>query len=74
MKTQFVFPNTSTAIVVWYRDGVKHETKIVTPHNTTQLQTVMLSHRVGYSEIRSIKADPDGQLVNTGSLNLNGFG
>lgn len=52
---QFKLPTTTMTVVVWYRDGKKNETLIPTPRNTEQLATVMLSHRVGASEIRAVK-------------------
>jgi len=60
MKTNFKLPTTKMCIVVWYRNGEKHEQLINTPANNDRLVEVMLSHKVGYSEIRAVMAvDPD---------------
>ena len=60
MKTNFKLPTTKMCIVVWYRNGEKHEQLINTPANNDRLVEVMLSHTVGYSEIRAVMAvDPD---------------
>lgn len=71
--TKFAFPNTTTCFVVWVRNGERHETKINTPCSTEGLRCAMLEHRVGYSEIRAVKADPNGVLKNTGSINPMGL-
>jgi len=60
MKTNFKLPTTKMCIVVWYRNGEKHEQLINTPANNDRLVEVMLSHKVGYSEIRAVLSiDPD---------------
>lgn len=44
-------------IVVWYRNGKPNETLIDTPANNDALvQTMLMEHRVGASEIRAVKA------------------
>ena len=67
--TKFVFPNTQTCVVVWYRNGERHESIIKTPEGTTGLRNAMLGQRVGYSEIRAVKADPNGKLKDVSGLN-----
>ena len=52
MKTHFKLPTTKMCIVVWYRDGEKHEQLMNTPANNDRLVESMLKHKVGYSEIR----------------------
>ena len=56
MRLNFNLPDTKLCVVVWYRNGDKNETLIDTPVSDSQLQTTMLGHRVGLSEIRAIKA------------------
>lgn len=56
MKTNFTLPQSASCIVVWYRNGKKNETLIPTPANNDNLRNVMLTHKVGYSEIRAVKA------------------
>ena len=60
MKTNFKLPTTKMCIVLWYRDGVKHETLIDTPiNNTTLTDTMLMKHHVGFSEIRAVlSVDP----------------
>lgn len=44
-------------VVVWYRNNKKNETLIPTPVNNEQLrQTMLTQHKVGYSELRTVKA------------------
>ena len=59
---QFKFPNTANCLVVWYRNGLRSETKIRTPWSVEGLKNEMFKHRVGISEIRAIKADNDSPL------------
>jgi hypothetical protein len=60
MKPQFKLPQTSMCIVVWYRNGVKHEQLIDTPFNSAALiDTMLMKYHVGYSELRAVLAvDP----------------
>ena len=60
MKPNFKLPSTSMCVVVWYRNGVKHETLIDTPCNSNHLIDFMLmNHHVGCSEIRTVlSVDP----------------
>lgn len=67
--TKFTFPNTQTCVVVWYRSGERHESIIKTPEGTTGLRNAMLGQRVGYSEIRAVKADPNGALKSVAVIN-----
>ena len=65
MKPTFNIPSTSMVIVVWYRDGVRHEQLISTPKSNNDLfNTMLMSHKVGYSEIRAVKAVVADELVN----------
>ena len=61
-KTKFRLPNTKRCIVVWYRNGKPNQTTITTPVNCDMLQTEMLKHKVGYSEIRTVLMDPASAL------------
>lgn len=50
-------------VVVWYRGGKKSETLIPTPANNDNLRNTMLTqHKVGFSELRTIKA-VDGNAI-----------
>ena len=69
MKTKFRFPNTRYCFVLWYRNGKATETRIQTPANATVLQSEMLKHKVGVSEIRAVKSDPDSGIRDVGELN-----
>jgi hypothetical protein len=57
-KTNFVLPNTKMCVVVWYRDGKKMEDILIeTPKSNNDLRnTMLMNHRVGFSEIRALKA------------------
>lgn len=56
MKTHFKLPITKMCIVVWYRNNVKHEQLIAIPANNDRLvNTMLMDHKVGYSEIRAVK-------------------
>ena len=67
MKTNFVLPTTKLCTVIWYRNGEKHEQLINTPANNDRLVEVMLSHKVGYSEIRAVKSvEPNGLIGDFG--------
>ena len=56
MKTNFKLPTTKMCIVVWYRNGEKHEQLINTPANNDCLvDTMLMKYHVGYSEIRAVK-------------------
>jgi hypothetical protein len=56
-KSKFNLPKTPSCVVVWYRNGNKNETLIPTPASNTDLvHTMLMSHRVGFSEIRAVKA------------------
>ena len=50
-------------VVVWYRDGKKNETLIETPRSNNDLRnTMLMSHRVGFSEIRCVKSVDTAEL------------
>lgn len=64
MKTNFELPKTPTCDVVWYRNGKKNVTTIETPANNDMLvHRMLMDHKVGFGEIRAVKA------INTGELN-----
>ena len=63
MKTHFKLPTTKMCIVVWYRDGVKHEQLINTPANNDRLVDTMLKYKVGYSEIRAVLSVEADELL-----------
>ena len=57
MKPNFKLPTTALVTVVWYRNGIKHEELITTPKNNEALFDEMRTqHKVGYSDIRAVKA------------------
>ncbi len=57
MKPIFILPQTKLSTVVSYRNGVKSETLIQTPRSNADLfHTMLISHRIGFSEIRAVKA------------------
>jgi len=50
-------------VVISYRDGNKTETLIPTPCNNADLRnTMLMKHRVGFSEIRGIKSVEAGEM------------
>jgi hypothetical protein len=63
IKPNFKLPTSTMCIVVWYRNGNKNETLIKTPATNDGLFNVMLTHRVGFSEIRSVKSVETGDLT-----------
>ena len=78
MKPTFNIPNSSMVVVVWYRDGIRHEQLIPTPKSNNDLfNTMLMDYRVGFSEIRAIKAVVADELINVnpfrhrGSVNRN---
>ena len=73
MKIKFRFPNTRWCFVLWYRNNQAHETHIPTPANPDMLQNEMLRHRVGYSEIRAVKADDNSGLRDVSQVNAEGL-
>ena len=64
MKTKFDLPETKMCVVMWYRNGVRGEQLIETPYSNSQLyNTMLMCHKVGYSEIRAVKAVRADELV-----------
>ena len=64
MKPTFNIPKSSMVVVVWYRDGIRRETLIQTPKSNNDLfNTMLMTYRVGYSEIRAVKAVVADELV-----------
>ena len=72
MKPIFKLPSTKMCVVVWYRDGVKHETLMDTPFNSNDLiDKMLMDHHVGYSEIRTVlSVDPKEWVSKLGQLQL----
>lgn len=68
-KTKFQLPNTKRCIVLWYRNGKPNQTTITTPNNCEGLQTEMLRHKVGYSEIRAVMMDTTSELRTVTGVN-----
>lgn len=63
-RLNFRLPESKICTVVWYRNGKRNETLIDTPANNEQLANVMLmEHRVGASEIRTVKGIETGSLA-----------
>jgi hypothetical protein len=63
IKPNFILPQTKLCTVVWYRNGVKNETLIETPRSNNDLRnTMLMSHRVGFSEIRCVKSVDTAEL------------
>ncbi len=61
---QFHLPNTKMSVVVWYRSGKRNEVLIATPPTNNRLKDVMFTgHKVGFSEIRAVKAVETGELL-----------
>ena len=64
MKTHFTLPNTKMCIVIWYRNGKKHEQLIDTPANNDILvNTMLMKYHVGFSEIRAIKSVEGDEML-----------
>jgi len=68
----FTLPKTRNCSVVWYRNGERHETVIPTPSNMEGLKNRMIQHKVGYSEIRTVKAVQPREFepVNVETINV----
>jgi hypothetical protein len=61
MKVNFKLPNTRFCVVIHIRGNQKQETLLETPRNNEALRNRMLERKVGYGEIRAVKAvDPEG--------------
>lgn len=56
MKIKFRLPNTRLCVVLWYDNNQPHEVLIDTPANNEMLQLEMLKHKVGWTQIRAVKA------------------
>jgi len=56
MKKIFVIPETPTCRVVYERNGVKYGAVIQTPHSNDALQMVLLTRKVGISEVRWVES------------------
>ena len=72
MKTNFVLPTTKLCVVIWYRNGEKHETLMDTPFNNAALtDTMLMKHHVGFSEIRAVlSVDPQEWVSKLGQLQV----
>jgi hypothetical protein len=69
LQYEFKLPDTKMCLVVWYRNGKRHEQLINTPQTCKGLQQIMFArYQVGYSEIRAIESvDPTQLLRNFGT-------
>lgn len=68
--TNFQLPKTKNCVVVWYRAGVRNEVTIPTPaSNDSLVMTMVMKHKVGRSEIRTIK----GVEADLSKLNVRGL-
>lgn len=67
--TPFKLPSTATCIVLWHRDDRFHETMIATPKTHMGLRDAAIKQGIGYSEIRAVKADPQGLLQSVADIN-----
>lgn len=57
MKPIFKLPETKMCVVIWYRDGERHEQLMDTPTTSAKLIDLMLmQHHVGWSEIRGVQS------------------
>ena len=57
IKPNFILPKTKMCVVVSYRNDQKNETLIETPKSNNDLRnTMLMKHRVGFSEIRAVKS------------------
>jgi hypothetical protein len=66
MKTNFILPKTKMCIVIWYRNGEKHEQLMETPPNNEMLvYRMLMNYHVGFSEIRGIKSVESSGLIAT---------
>jgi hypothetical protein len=63
MKVNFSLPNTRLCIVLTVRDNKPTEHLIDTPRDNDALRQRMLERKIGYSEIRAVKAVDAGSLV-----------
>lgn len=64
-------PETKTCVVVWHRNGKRHEQTINTPTSCKGLQEIMFArYQVGYSEIRAVKVDPNCVVADVSTINL----
>jgi hypothetical protein len=56
MKPKFNLPTTKMCVVVYNDNGSQKEVLVNTPVNNDALFSVMLTHKVGYSQIRAVKS------------------
>ena len=56
MKVNFRLPNTRFCVVIHIRDNQRQETLLTTPRDNEALRNEMLKRKVGYGEIRAVKA------------------
>ena len=77
MKPKFSLPKTARCIVRYAdSDGNIREVSMTTPINNEGLFSIMLSkHRIGFSQIRAVKADPSSALTQApGRFTIDAFG
>ena len=56
-KPNFVLPQTKLCTVLWKRNGVMNKELIDTPRSNSELfNTMLMKHRVGFSEIRGVQS------------------
>ena len=56
-KPIFKLPESKMCVVIWYRNGEKHEQLMDTPGSSNALIDLMLmKHHVGWSEIRAVQS------------------
>lgn len=69
MKIKFQIPQSTNVIVRWFRHGKFTDTLIPRPANNEMLRLTMVqNHKVGYSEIRCVKADRETLPAQTTDL------
>ena len=56
MKVNFTLPNTRLCIVLTIRDNKRTEHLIDTPRDNDALRQRMLEKKIGYGEIKAVKA------------------
>lgn len=68
IKIKFRIPESAKVIVRWFRNNKFTDTKIPRPANNEMLRLEMLRRKVGFSEIRAVKADRETGTPSTSDL------
>ena len=55
MQVKFNLPATRTCKVVYVRNGVTYQSIITTPRSNDELQQIMLTRKVGVSQIQTVE-------------------